>query len=86
MSAAKLWECKACSAICEEPALLTAPSPFDAADTLYACPACKSVEGFNEICDEPGCRKHASCGFPTDGGYRRTCFDHSDFAKEKSNA
>lgn len=37
------------------------------------------------ICDEPGCYNTASCGFPTsDGGYRRTCHDHSDFKTNKS--
>ena len=30
-------------------------------------------------CDEPGCDKQATCGFPTDDeGYRRTCFAHSN--------
>lgn len=29
------------------------------------------------LCDEPGCYKHASCGWPTpEGGYRTTCGDH----------
>ena len=27
-------------------------------------------------CDERGCRKQATCGWPTNGGYRRTCGDH----------
>ena len=27
-------------------------------------------------CDEPGCTKESSCGWPTEGGYRRTCYDH----------
>lgn len=27
-------------------------------------------------CDEPGCTKEASCGWPTEGEYRRTCHDH----------
>lgn len=37
------------------------------------------------ICDEPWCYNYASCGFPTsDGGYRRTCHDHSDFKTNKS--
>lgn len=27
-------------------------------------------------CDEPGCSKRASCGFPTPDGYRRTCGEH----------
>jgi hypothetical protein len=36
------------------------------------------------LCDEPGCFVEVSAGFPTDdGGYRRTCYNHSKFAKEK---
>ena len=31
---------------------------------------------FYRQCDEPGCRKDGDCGWPTEGGYRRTCFEH----------
>ena len=27
-------------------------------------------------CDEPGCEKEATCGWPSTDGYRRTCGDH----------
>jgi len=27
-------------------------------------------------CDEPGCGRMATCGWPSPGGYRRTCHDH----------
>ena len=37
------------------------------------------------MCDEPGCFDNASCGFPTETGYRRTCYNHSDFNKQKEN-
>lgn len=33
-------------------------------------------DDMGEICDEPNCLKNASCGTPTDDGYRRTCSDH----------
>jgi len=37
-----------------------------------------------DLCDEPGCYEVTSCGFPTDdGGYRRTCYDHSTFKLNK---
>ena len=78
--AMKRWSCKNCGEISLEPALLTAPNPFDPADTISGCPNCKSVEGFDEICDEPDCLQHAGCGFPAGpefGGYRRTCYKHS---------
>lgn len=33
-------------------------------------------------CDEPGCLRQNTCGFPVGDGYRRTCFDHSCFKGE----
>ena len=27
-------------------------------------------------CDEPGCEQEATCGRPSDAGYRRTCGGH----------
>lgn len=36
-------------------------------------------------CDEPGCHKHISCGFPTDDGYRQTCSDHREAQSEGEN-
>ena len=77
------WRCVACGTVTFEPALLTAPSPFDADDTLTGCPKCKQCdEGFDLLCDEPGCANHAGCGWPTGndqdawGGYRNTCGRH----------
>lgn len=29
------------------------------------------------LCDEPGCFKEITCGFPQGGTYRRTCHEHS---------
>lgn len=77
------WRCRACNARLHTEELLHAPSPFDAADILTGCPRCKRCDdGFSEMCDEPGCDTDASCGWPTDdGGYRRTCFEHSSFAR-----
>lgn len=43
------------------------------------------LKGVLNMCDEPGCFDHASCGFPTENGYRRTCYDHSDLKKHKEN-
>jgi hypothetical protein len=37
----------------------------------------KSLVGF---CDEPECYNEAGCGFPTDNGYRWTCYEHSKHA------
>ena len=39
-------------------------------------------------CDEPGCLREATCGWPTltnpNGGYRRTCWGHSDYAQRRA--
>lgn len=37
----------------------------------------ESLKSLLYICDEPDCYNHASCGYPVDGGYRMTCFDHN---------
>lgn len=77
------WKCKACGAVSLEGELLTAPSPFDTNDTLSGCPECKQCsEGFDLLCDDPGCSAIAGCGWPTGdnldewGGYRNTCGKH----------
>jgi len=75
----KQWRCQNCKQITLGASLLTARSPFDAEDTLTGCPICRRAEGFDEICDEPGCERDASWGFPAGpefGGYRRTCHAH----------
>ena len=53
-----------------------APNPFDPADTLHACPLCKTIDNFEECCDEPECFEPATCGTPIPNGYRRTCHKH----------
>lgn len=47
----------------------------------------KKIEELKEplnLCEELGCFVEASCGFPTDDGYSRTCYNHSKFAKDKN--
>jgi hypothetical protein len=44
----------------------------------------ESIKKLVGFCDEPGCYKEAGCGFPTDNGYRWTCYDHSKFNGEKN--
>ena len=39
-------------------------------------PACRAAEQFENMCDEPGCNREATCGWPSPSGYRRTCGDH----------
>jgi hypothetical protein len=40
----------------------------------------ESMKRLVGICDEPECYADAGCGFPTDDGYRWTCYEHSKFA------
>lgn len=76
-----LWRCKCCDWDGTLGDLLTAPSPFRPDDTLTACPACKVHDELVNMCDESGCRRDATCGFPTDTAYRRTCGKHWAFAE-----
>jgi hypothetical protein len=71
------WGCNSCDWLGLETYLLRAPNPFDQGETeILGCPKCKAVDDFLECCDEAGCEQEASCGFPTESGYRRTCWKH----------
>lgn len=56
--------------------LLRAPNPFDPDDEMTACPSCRDVGSTEALCDEPGCREHATCGWQSPTGYRWTCGNH----------
>ena len=34
------------------------------------------MKPFLGMCDEPNCWNYSSCGWPTDEGYRHTCYEH----------
>ena len=72
-------ECRECHWTGTTDLLLVGISPFDAGETVYGCPKCKAIDSDMQICDEPGCKKPSSCGFPDKkyGCYRRTCYEHS---------
>lgn len=55
----------------------------DAREALAAGDSEKLKEVLN-CCDEPGCYKETSAGFPTDNGYRRTCSEHYRMYGEKN--
>jgi hypothetical protein len=40
----------------------------------------ESMKKLVGLCDEPECYEEAGCGFPSDDGYRWTCYEHSKFA------
>lgn len=77
------WQCNECRDTFASELLLTVhidhpKAGFDRV-ALSQCPECGYVDCFTAICDEPGCTKHATCGWPTtSGGYRNTCHEHWD--------
>ena len=72
------YGCKVCEWTGGDNEMLKAPSPFDAEDILRACPECKQcTEGFDHLCNIPGCKEIGGCGFPTKThGYMWTCYKH----------
>ena len=67
------------------------PDPHKAAVKAWHASSCSddlgrmidAIDAFEEAaaiyrqCDEPGCQRDGSCGWPVrGGGYRRTCFEH----------
>jgi hypothetical protein len=74
------YRCEGCNQIIDYACLLEAPHPFDKNDVIRGCPLCLQCEdGFTAICDADGCESIAGCGWSSEHGYRRTCFDHSCF-------
>jgi hypothetical protein len=71
--------CRNCGNIFWSKDALEARSPFDARDTLTACPQCKQcTEGFDLVCDVAECTETVVCGWPGLGEYRMTCGDHRE--------
>ena len=64
--------------------LLSAENPFNADNTIYGCPYCKSVNSEMVACDEWGCWEQASCGTPMPDGYRTTCHEHKPIEATES--
>ena len=69
------WICTECNYLGPMKSFDQVPDPRGS-DTWTVCPQCRAPEHVAQVCDEPGCRKESSCGFPTPQGYRRTCGDH----------
>lgn len=70
------WICEECDWTGRREDLLSAPDPFNDGCLIYACPSCHLMTT-TLACDVDGCKKVASCGEPTDQGYRYTCFEHA---------
>ena len=69
-------KCSECGWKGRDTELLTAVNPFDEYDDVCGCPDCHAVESDIQVCDVADCWNEATCGFPTDHGYMRTCGKH----------
>jgi hypothetical protein len=76
LTRAVLWRCTDCGETCTDATMLKAANPFGGHGEVMGCPHCKEVPEFINMCDEPGCRQQAGCGWPSPSGYRRTCGAH----------
>ena len=77
----RIYRCDDCGKRAPEGEWLTVhvPHPKAGEEPVGAsqCPECGELNSLTNMCDEPGCRSEASCGWPTpDGSYRRTCGEH----------
>jgi len=79
------WYCTECNWYGTIGEFLSAPNPFDENDSIIGCPNCKQVECIEAACDEPGCKKSASCGTPSGDGYRVTCGNHKPTERNNIN-
>lgn len=79
-TAGERWRCTECNDTMEVSDIDSVQDPKS--DNIWSvCPHCRTPEHFDLVCDEPGCMKIVSSGWPTpDGGYRRTCYLHSNLA------
>lgn len=72
----KKYMCPECWWHGTEDEILSAPHPFVKSESVYGCPDCMEVNTLLLACDEPGCWATATCGTPTENGYRNTCGKH----------
>ena len=70
-------KCVNCNSVFRDDELLIAPHPFLENEEICGCPFCREVEGFDLVCDAPGCQNTIAVGrtWP-DGVYRNTCHQH----------
>ena len=73
----KRWRCEECNWIGLEGELDVVRDPKPESGVHWSiCPQCRAAEQFINLCDEPGCDKPSSNGWPSPEGYRRTCWLH----------
>lgn len=77
------WKCLECQTITDDDQLLIDNNPFKTNHIVMGCPHCFSVNSVVIVCDEYGCEKVATFGYPTDEGYKNTCGEHMRKYKSK---
>lgn len=72
------YRCDDCNAVFPADQLLRADNPWSKdAEAVTGCPHCFTITNGTRLCDDPGCVREATCGWPTpSGGYRMTCGAH----------
>ena len=70
------YKCSECGTVRTDRFILKSPNPFDEAEEIWGCPKCRSIDSFQQMCDEPDCIEIATCGWPSPHGYRLTCGEH----------
>ncbi len=78
------WLCNDCGWNGAGDEYLVAPNPFDSEEEITGCPRCRQVNTLEQACDEPGCRRRATCGTPAASGYRNTCYEHNPFLNKEN--
>ena len=75
-----LYRCEVCGHVLPESQILQIQVPHPNRPPAYVmvnqCPECGECEQFVNVCDVPFCEKEATCGWPSEAGYRRTCGEH----------
>ncbi len=75
---ALLFRCKECGWRGNESEIIRVNDPELDGNVWNVCPRCRAAEGFENLCDEPGCGRPAGCGWSGPDGYRRTCYEHME--------
>lgn len=75
------WSCNECGSSIMDQDLVSifVPHPKTKEPVQVSqCPECGDVNCFTLACDETGCGRAASSGWPSPEGYRYTCCEHSN--------
>jgi len=87
-----VWRCKCCDTYSVGSEFIDNvvdpnPLPDTVPETWAVCTECRTVEGFDPICDMyPECTGNVSAGLPTANGWRSVCYIHSKEIRESQYA